>query len=125
MGSGPGSSLRLLSFRGPKQPNPGAGRSEGLDRQDHDHWGIISTAMFLVTGPVSFYLLRFLLGVAEAGFFPGIILYLTYWFPARERAKAVALFMTAVAIAGVIGGPLSRARLSLHEGVFWVSGWAV
>ena len=51
-------------------------------------WGIISTAMFLVTGPVSFYVLRFLLGVAEAGFFPGIILYLTYWFPARERAKA-------------------------------------
>jgi MFS transporter, ACS family, tartrate transporter len=86
-------------------------------------WGIISTAMFLVTGPVSFYLLRFLLGVAEAGFFPGIILYLTYWFPARERAKAVALFMTAVAIAGVIGGPLSGALLSLDEVVFGLSGW--
>ena len=86
-------------------------------------WGIISTAMFLVTGPVSFYLLRFLLGVAEAGFFPGIILYLTYWFPARERAKAVALFMTAVAIAGVIGGPLSGAQLSLDEVVFGLSGW--
>jgi MFS transporter, ACS family, tartrate transporter len=86
-------------------------------------WGIISTAMFLVTGPVSFYVLRFLLGVAEAGFFPGIILYLTYWFPAHERAKAVALFMTAVAIAGVIGGPLSGALLSLDEVVFGFSGW--
>ena len=85
-------------------------------------WGLLSTAMFLVTGPVSFYLLRFLLGVAEAGFFPGIILYVTYWCPARERAKAIALFMTAVAIAGVIGGPLSGALLSLDEVVFGLSG---
>src|SRR6516165_1386044 len=58
-------------------------------------WGVISSAMMFVKGPVSFYVLRFLLGVAEAGFFPGIILYLTYWFPARERARAVALFMIA------------------------------
>jgi sugar phosphate permease len=64
-------------------------------------WGIISAAMFFVTGPVSFYALRFLLGVAEAGFFPGMILYLTYWFPARERARRVALFMTAIPIAAV------------------------
>ncbi len=69
-------------------------------------WGVVSAAMFLVTGPVSFYVLRFLLGVAEAGFFPGMILYLTYWFPARERAKAFSLFMTAILIAGVIGSPL-------------------
>ena len=53
-------------------------------------WGVISSAMFLVRGETSFYILRFLLGVAEAGFFPGMILYLTYWFPARERARRVA-----------------------------------
>lgn len=86
-------------------------------------WGIISAAMFLVTGPVSFYTLRFLLGVAEAGFFPGIILYLTYWFPARQRAKMVALFMTAVAMAGVIGGPLSGFLLTLDGVFFGLAGW--
>ncbi|BBL79845.1 MFS transporter [Rubrobacter xylanophilus] len=85
-------------------------------------WGLISSAMFLVQGPVSFYVLRFLLGVAEAGFFPGMILYLTYWFPARERAKMVALFMTAVAVAGVIGGPLSGWLLTF-DGVFGLEGW--
>ena len=87
-------------------------------------WGIISSAMFLVTGPVSFYVLRFLLGVAEAGFFPGMILYLTYFFPARERAKAVALFMTAVAIAGVIGSPLSGFLLTL-DGLAGLAGWQI
>src|SRR5215207_10307896 len=84
-------------------------------------WGIISAAMFLVSGPISFYVLRFLLGVAEAGFFPGMILYLTYWFPARERAKAVALFMTAIPIAGVVGSPLSTAMLSLDA--YGLHGW--
>ena len=58
-------------------------------------WGLIASAMALVSGTTSFYFMRFLLGVAEAGFFPGIILYLTYWFPARERARIVALFMAA------------------------------
>src|SRR5215204_1098961 len=87
-------------------------------------WGIISTAMFLVQGPVSFYILRFPLGVAEAGFFPGMILYLTYWFPARERARRVALFMTAVPIAGVIGSPLSGALLTL-EGLAGLAGWQI
>src|SRR5215210_3674948 len=67
-------------------------------------WGIISSAMMFVRGPASFYALRFLLGVAEAGFFPGMILYLTYWFPARERGSAISLFMTAIALAGVVGG---------------------
>lgn len=86
-------------------------------------WGIIAAAMFLVTGPVSFYVLRFLLGVAEAGFFPGMILYLTYWFPARERAKAVAFFMTAVAMAGVIGGPISGFLLTLDEVFLGLAGW--
>ncbi len=87
-------------------------------------WGIVSMAMFLVQGPVSFYILRFLLGVAEAGFFPGMILYLTYWFPARERARAVALFMTAVPIAGVIGSPLSGALLTL-DGLAGLAGWQI
>jgi ACS family tartrate transporter-like MFS transporter len=87
-------------------------------------WGIISMAMFLVQGPVSFYVLRFLLGVAEAGFFPGMILYLTYWFPARERARGVALFMTAVPIAGVIGSPLSGALLTL-DGLAGLAGWQI
>lgn len=87
-------------------------------------WGIISAAMFLVTGPTSFYVLRFLLGVAEAGFFPGMILYLTYFFPARERARAVALFMTAVAIAGVIGSPLSGFLLTL-DGLAGLAGWQI
>ena len=70
-------------------------------------WGVISAALMFAQGIWSFYLLRFLLGLAEAGFFPGIILYLTYWYPARRRARMVALFMSGVAVAGVVGGPLS------------------
>ncbi|HJU10885.1 MAG TPA: MFS transporter, partial [Candidatus Binataceae bacterium] len=66
-------------------------------------WGVVAIAMMFTRGARSFYLLRFLLGVAEAGFFPGIIFYLTHWFPSRERARAVSLFMTATQIAGVIG----------------------
>jgi ACS family tartrate transporter-like MFS transporter len=85
-------------------------------------WGIASTAMIFVTGPVSFYGLRLLLGAAEAGFFPGLIFYLTHWFPARERARAVALFMTATAMAGVIGAPLSSALLRF-DGAFGLRGW--
>src|SRR5207237_7960383 len=71
--------------------------------------------------PRSFYALRFLLGAAEAGFFPGSILYLKNWFPGRARAKAVALFMTAGPIAGVVGGPISVALLGLHSQ--HISGW--
>jgi ACS family tartrate transporter-like MFS transporter len=85
-------------------------------------WGIIAAAMMFVKTPLSFYLLRFLLGIAEAGFFPGIILYLTYWFPAIQRAKTVALFMTATAIAGVVGGPVSGLLLTLH-GIMGLAGW--
>ena len=87
-------------------------------------WGIISSAMFLVSGETSFYILRFLLGVAEAGFFPGMILYLTYWFPARERARRVALFMTAIPISGVFGSPLSGAILTL-DGFAGLAGWQI
>jgi ACS family tartrate transporter-like MFS transporter len=85
-------------------------------------WGIISSSMMFVRGPASFYTLRFLLGIAEAGFFPGMILYLTYWFPSRERGSAISLFMTAIALAGVIGGPVSGALLSLHN-VGGLAGW--
>jgi ACS family tartrate transporter-like MFS transporter len=85
-------------------------------------WGLISSAMMFVRGPVSFYALRFLLGLAEAGFFPGMILYLTYWFPSRERAGAISLFMTAVALAGVVGGPVSGALLTM-TGVGGLAGW--
>ncbi len=85
-------------------------------------WGIVAGLMLLVRGPWSFYSLRFLLGVSEAGFFPGMILYLTYWFPSRERARAVAKFMTATSIAGVVGAPLSSFLLKL-EGVAGLRGW--
>jgi ACS family tartrate transporter-like MFS transporter len=85
-------------------------------------WGVFATAMIFVNSAATFYMLRFLLGVAEAGFFPGIILYLTHWFPARERARAVGLFMTATAMAGVIGAPISSALLQLH-GAAGLQGW--
>lgn len=85
-------------------------------------WGLVSIGMAFVHNTFTFYLLRFLLGAAEAGFFPGIIYYLTQWFPARERAKAVALFMTGTAIAGVIGGPISSALLLL-DGAGGLQGW--
>lgn len=77
-------------------------------------WGFVSAATILVRGPMSFYTLRFLLGAAEAGFFPGIILYMKRWFPAHARARAVAWFMTANPLAGVFGSPISGALLGLH-----------
>jgi len=86
-------------------------------------WGLISAAMLLVSGPWSFTLLRLLLGCAEAGFFPGILLYLTYWFPARERARAVALFMLASPLAGIVGGPLAGALLQFADGLGGLAGW--
>jgi ACS family tartrate transporter-like MFS transporter len=85
-------------------------------------WGIVSAAMMFVQGTASFFALRFLLGIAEAGFFPGIILYLTYWFPAAERARAVAQFMTATAIAGRDRRPVSGALLTL-DGLGGLTGW--
>jgi len=85
-------------------------------------WGLVSSAMMFVRSASGFYTLRFLLGLAEAGFFPGIIFYLTRWFPAPERARTIAAFMTATLIAGVIGGPVSGALLSLH-GAGGLAGW--
>src|SRR3954451_7474785 len=86
-------------------------------------WGIISACTMFVQGPASFYAVRFLLGMAEAGFFPGIILYLSYWFPARERARAVGLFMSAIAISYAIGAPLSGWIMSVFGGVAGLEDW--
>jgi len=85
-------------------------------------WGLISGAMAFVQGPNSFYTLRFLLGAAEAGFFPGIILYLSYWFPARQRAAVTAIFMAAAPLSTVLGSPASGALLEMH-GLLGLSGW--
>ena len=85
-------------------------------------WGLVSAAMMFVRDAPTFYALRFLLGAAEAGFFPGIIYYLTRWVPARERARTIAAFMTAVVTAGIIGGPISGALLSL-DGTGGLAGW--
>jgi len=85
-------------------------------------WGIISASMASVTSVRSFYALRFLLGAAEAGFFPGVILYLKNWFPARARARTVARFMTAAPLSGVVGGPLSGALLGFHHKA-GLAGW--
>lgn len=84
-------------------------------------WGLISAAMAFVVGPNSFYALRFLLGAAEAGFFPGIILYLTYWFPAEYRARIVAIFMVAIPASSFIGSPISAALLEM-EGLAGLHG---
>jgi D-galactonate transporter len=86
-------------------------------------WGLISAALMFTTGVASFYVLRFLLGAAEAGFFPGIILYLTYWYPAHRRARMVALFMSGVAVAGVVGGPLSGWIMRACAGLYGLQGW--
>src|SRR5687767_6547634 len=84
-------------------------------------WGVISAATAFVTGPASFMTMRFLLGLAEAGFFPGILLYLTYWFPSSERAKVVGLFMVALPLSGMIGSPLSAELMRLDG--FGLDGW--
>jgi len=84
-------------------------------------WGVISCLMIFIRGPVSFYGMRFLLGAAEAGFFPGMILYMKRWFPANARGRAVAWFMTANPIAGIVGSPISGALLGLSGR--GLSGW--
>jgi len=85
-------------------------------------WGLISAGLMFVRTPAVFYLLRFLLGVAEAGFFPGVIYYLSLWYPTAQRARAIAAFMTAVPVTGLIGGPLSGALLEL-DGIYGLAGW--
>lgn len=86
-------------------------------------WGIISALMMFVSTPTQFYVVRFLLGVAEAGFFPAILLYLTYWFPAGRRSKMTALFMTGIPMSGVIGGPLSGWIMHSLGGAHGIAGW--
>jgi len=85
-------------------------------------WGIVAACMALVIGPKSFYLVRMLLGAAEAGFFPGVILYLTYWFPPEYRGRIVAIFMVAIPISSFLGSPISASLLQL-EGYFGFHGW--
>jgi MFS family permease len=85
-------------------------------------WGLVSGAFALIGGPISFLTLRFLLGAAEAGFFPGVILYLTYWFPAVYRAKIIGIFMVAIPVAGMIGSPISGAVLGM-DGILGLGGW--
>jgi MFS transporter, ACS family, tartrate transporter len=84
-------------------------------------WGLLSAAMALVEGPTSFYVLRFLLGVAEAGFFPGIIYFLSCWFPSAYRARILGAFMVAIPLSGVLGAPLSTQLLGLAG--FGLAGW--
>jgi len=86
-------------------------------------WAVVSASMLFVTSSTGFYILRFLLGVAEAGFFPGVILYLTYWYPSDRRARVLALFMTGIPVAGVIGGPTSGWILNGMAGVHGLAGW--
>ena len=85
-------------------------------------WGVLSASTMFIEGAAGFYVLRFLLGAAEAGFFPGIILYLTWWFPERERTRALALFLTAISAAYVLGGPISGGLLEL-DGFLGLDGW--
>jgi D-galactonate transporter len=86
-------------------------------------WGIISVCFMFVTTPAQFLTLRFLLGIAEAGFYPGVVLYLTYWFPGKLRSQVCALFFIGIPIAGVIGGPLSGLILKSMAGVSGMAGW--
>jgi len=86
-------------------------------------WGVVATAMMFVRTATQFYILRFLLGAFEAGFFPGVILYLTYWYPSLRRGQMIAIFMTATTIVGVIAGPLCGAIMKWMEGVNGWHGW--
>jgi D-galactonate transporter len=87
-------------------------------------WGALSACMMFVTTPTSFYVLRFFTGVSEAGFFPGMVLYFTHWFPAEKRGNIMALFMSAIPVSGVIGGPLSGWMLAhFSQGQHGLAGW--
>jgi D-galactonate transporter len=86
-------------------------------------WGILAGLMMIVRTPTSFYVLRFLLGAAEAGFIPGILLYLTYWYPAQRRGRVMAFFLMGIPISGVIGGPVSGWIMQTFHGVNGWAGW--
>ncbi|MEW2316579.1 MFS transporter [Streptomyces bauhiniae] len=86
-------------------------------------WGVVSAAFVFVTDETTFYVLRFLLGAAEAGFYPGVILYCTYWFPSHRRARVIAMFMSAIPVAGIFGNPLSGWILDTFHGTGGWQGW--
>lgn len=86
-------------------------------------WGLLSAAFMFVKTPGTFYLMRFLLGIAEAGFYPGVILYLTYWYPSHRRARIVAVFMSAIPVAGIFGNPLSGWIMDAFHGAGAMAGW--
>ena len=86
-------------------------------------WGLVAAGMMFVSTPTMFYVLRFLLGVFEAGFFPGVLLYLTYWYPNARRGRIIALFMSATAIAGIVAGPLSGGIMKYMDGMNGWAGW--
>jgi D-galactonate transporter len=86
-------------------------------------WGLVSASFIFITSAPMFYALRFLLGVAEAGFYPGIILYLTYWFPSARRTQMITLFMTAIPVSGIFGGPLSGWIMASLSGAQGWAGW--
>ncbi|MBU3863702.1 MFS transporter [Streptomyces sp. 4503] len=86
-------------------------------------WGLVSAAFMFVTNEATFYVLRFLLGAAEAGFYPGVILYCTYWFPSYRRARVIAMFMSAIPVAGIFGNPLSGWIMDHFQGVNGWQGW--
>ncbi|GAA4739323.1 MFS transporter [Actinomycetospora chibensis] len=86
-------------------------------------WALISGAMAFINSATMFYILRFLLGVAEAGFIPGILLYLTYWFPAQRRGRVTAIFLAAIPVATIVGGPLSGWILTAFDEVGGLGGW--
>ena len=86
-------------------------------------WGAVAAATAFVSSPTSFYVLRFLLGVAEAGFMPGVALYVTYWFPARYRARALAGYIIAGSVSAVVGAPLSTALMTVSDGFLGLKGW--
>jgi len=85
-------------------------------------WGVVSASNAFISGPFSYYALRLLLGIAEAGFFPGMLLYMTYWFPDAWRGRFVGIFMAAIPMANIIGGPLSTTILQM-DGVAGLHGW--
>lgn len=86
-------------------------------------WGVVSAGMMFVRTPAEFYLARILLGAAEAGFFPGIVLYLTYWFPAARRARVTSILLSAVAVSGIVGGPMSGWIIGHMNDFFGLRGW--
>ncbi|MFI7006300.1 MFS transporter [Streptomyces sp. NPDC050145] len=86
-------------------------------------WGVVSAAFVFVSNETTFYVLRFLLGAAEAGFYPGVILYCTYWFPSQRRARVIALFMSAIPVAGIFGNPLSGWIMDVFHGLGGWDGW--